>query len=360
MKSVLQPWQLMLIILAGWINRQQQEVIEYLRTENAVLKEKLGKKRILLTDDQRRRLAVKGKLLGRKQLEQFGTLFSPDTILRWHRQLVANKWNYSDRKEKRTGRPRIRQVIVDLTVKFAKENPTWGYDRISGALSNVGYHICDSTIGNILKAHGIEPAPTRRRTGSWETFLKSHWHAMAAIDFTTVEVWTKGGLTTFYLLFVMELKTRRVNFAGWTTNPNEAWMKTIALELTNCEDGFLKDKKYLNMDRDATFCQSFRNFLNNEGVKPVRLPPRSPNLNAHLERFFGSLKSECLHKLILFGENATRSAVRAFLVHYHTERNHQGLDNDLIVPILRPPDMNAEIETTERLGGLLRSYRRAA
>ncbi|MDG2222067.1 MAG: carboxypeptidase-like regulatory domain-containing protein, partial [Rubripirellula sp.] len=135
MKFILQPWQLMLIILASWANRQQQEVIEYLRTENAVLKEKFSKKRILLTDDQRRRLAVKGKLLGRKQLEQVGTLFTPDTILRWHRQLVANKWDYSDRKEKRPGRPRIRQVIIDLTIKFAKENPTWGYDRISGALS---------------------------------------------------------------------------------------------------------------------------------------------------------------------------------------------------------------------------------
>ena len=146
MKFALQPWQLILIILAGWINRQQQEVIEYLRTENAVLNEKLGKKRILLTDDQRRRLAVKGKSLGRKQLLQVGTLFTPDTILRWHRQLVANKWDYSDRRKKKSGRPRTRQVIVELTVKFAKENPTWGYDRISGALSNVGYHITDTTI----------------------------------------------------------------------------------------------------------------------------------------------------------------------------------------------------------------------
>ena len=360
MKFALQRWQLMLIILAGWINRQQQEVIEYLRTENAVLKEKLGKKRILLTDDQRCRLAVKGKILGRKQLEQVGTLFTPDTILRWHRQQVANKRDYSDRKQRKTGRPRTRQVIVDLTVKFAKVNPTWGYDRISGALSNVGYHICDSTIGNILKAHGIEPAPTRRRKGSWQTFLKAHWDVMASIDFTTVEAWTTRGLTTFYLLFVMELKTRRVHFAGCTTNPNEAWMKTMARELTNHEDGFLKDKEYLIMDRDATFSKSFRACLRREGVNPVRLPPRSPNLNAHLERFFGSLKSECLHKLILFGETAMRRAVRAFVTHYHTERNHQGLENQLIVPMAHPPDTDKKIETTEHLGGLLRSYRRAA
>ncbi len=207
-----------------WLNRQQQEVNKYLRTENAFLKEKFGKKRILLTNEQRRRLAVKSKILGRKKIEQFGLLFTPDTTLRWHRQLVAQKWDYSDRKEKKSGRPRTRQVIVDLTVKFAKENPSWGYDRISGALSNISYHICDSTIGSILKAHGPEPAPARKRTGSRGIFLKAHWDVMASIDFTTVEVWTKGGLTTLYLLFVMERKTHRANFAGCTTNSSETWM----------------------------------------------------------------------------------------------------------------------------------------
>ena len=357
MSFILQPWQLCLVILAGWINREQQEVIEYLRTENAVLKEKLGKKRILLNDNQRRRLAVKGKILGRKRLQEFGTLFTPDTILRWHRMLVAKKWDYSDRTEKKPGRPRIRQVIVDLTLKMAKENPTWGYDRIQGELAKVGYQISDTTVENILKSHGIEPAPTRKRTGSWATFLKSHWDVLAAIDFTTVEVWTKGGLVTYYLLFVMELKTRRVHFAGCTTNPHEAWMKQMARELTNHEDGFLQGKRYLIMDRDTKFCDSFRTFLSKEGVESVRLPPRSPNMNAHLERFFGSLKSECLNRLILFGEKSLRNAVGQYLVHYHAERPHQGLGNELIEPIEHPQDVSKKIETTERLGGLLRSYR---
>jgi len=220
MKFILQLWQLMLIMLASWVNREQQSRIEYLQSEVAVLKEHIGKKRILLTDEQGRRLAVKGKMIGRKALDEVGSLFTPDTILRWHRQLVASKWDYSDRKEQKQGRPRTHQVIFDLTVKFTKENPTWGYDRISGALSNIGYHICDSTIGNILKAQGIESVPMRKRTGSWATFMKSHWDVMASIDFTTVEVWTTSGLTTFYLLFVIGLKTRRVNFAGCTTNPN--------------------------------------------------------------------------------------------------------------------------------------------
>tara|TARA_Y100000385_G_scaffold251581_1_gene274474 strand:+ start:114 stop:869 length:756 start_codon:yes stop_codon:yes gene_type:complete len=251
-------------------------------------------------------------------------------------------------------------VIVDLILQFAKENPTWGFGRIQGELAKVGYHISDTTVGNILKAHGIEPAPTRKRTGSWETFLKAHWDVMAAIDVTTIEVWTKSGLTTFYLLFVMELKTRRVHFAGCTTSPHEAWMKNMARELTNCEDGFLCGKYYLIMDRDTKFCQSFREFLRNEGVKSVRLPPRTLNMNAHLERFFGSLKSECLNTLILFGEKAMCNAVRQYLDHYHADRCHQGLGNQLIVPMAHPTDTEKEIETTERFGGLLRSYRRAA
>ena len=195
MDFVLQPWQLYVVILAGWINRQQQEVIEYLRTENQVLKEKLGKKRILLNDDQRRRLAVKGQVLGRKRLEEVGTLFTPDTILRWHQILVAKKWDHSNGR-KSVGRPRIRQVIVDLILRLAKENPSWGYDRIQGTLANVGYQISDTTVGNVLKQHWIEPVPDRKRQTKWSTFIKSHWDVFAAIDFTTNEVWTQGGLVT--------------------------------------------------------------------------------------------------------------------------------------------------------------------
>jgi transposase InsO family protein len=175
-----------------------------------------------------------------------------------------------------------------------------------------------------------------------------------------VEVWTKGGLVAYYLLIVMELKSRRVHFAGCTTNPHETWMKQVARELTNHEDGFLQGKRYLIMDRDTKFSESFRAFLSNEDVEPVRLPPCSPNMNAHLERFFGSLKSECLDRLILFGEKALRNSVNQYLAHYHAERPHQRLGNELIEPLEPPPIVGNKIETTERLGGLLRSYRRAA
>jgi hypothetical protein len=272
MHFTLHPWQFYFVILAGWVSQQQQQVIEYLRTENQVLEEKLGPKRILLNDDQRRRLAVKGKILGRKRLEEVGTLFTPDTILRWHRTLVAQKWDNSDRR-KRVGRPRIRQVIVDLILRFASENPSWGYDRIQGALANVGYQISDTTVGNVLKQHGIEPAPDRKRQTTWATFIKSHWDVLAAIDFTTMEVWTTSGLVTYYLLFVMELATRRVHFAGCTPNPDGLWMKQIARELTNFEDGFLHGKRYLLLDRDSKFCPAFKTILEHEGVNPVPAIP---------------------------------------------------------------------------------------
>ena len=358
MDFVLQPWQLYIVILSGWINHQQQEAINYLRAENQVLKEKLGKKRVLLSDDQRRRLAVKGKILGRKRLEEVSTMFTPDTILRWHRKLVAQKWDYAELRKQ--GRPRIRQEVVDSILRFATENPSWGFDRIQGALANVGYYISDTTVGNVLKQHGIEPAPDRQKTGSWSTFLKAHWDILAAIDFTTVEVWTKGGLVTFYLLFAMELKTRRVHFAGCTTSPNETWMKQTARELSNFEDGFLTGSRYVIMDRDSKFCESFRDILGGDGIEPLLLPPRSPNLNSHLERFFGSLKFECLDRVIFFGEQSLRIAVRDYLGHYHSERNHQGLSNSLIEAGAEVGQVDGDIQCRERLGGLLRYYHRSA
>lgn len=157
-----------------------------------------------------------------------------------------------------------------------------GFDKIQGALANLGHEISDQTVGNILKQRGIEPTSDRQRQTTWATFIKSHWDVLAAIDFTTVEVWTKGGLVTFYLLFVMEVATRRVRFAGCTTNPDGLWMKQIAKNLTDCEDGFLNGKRYVLMDRDGKFCPAFQEVLRASGVEPVPLPPKSPNLNGYV------------------------------------------------------------------------------
>ena len=289
MKSQLHPWQLLLLILAGWINGKQQAAIEYLLTENRILRAKFGKKRIPLNDDQRRRLAVKGKVLGRKMLEELAAIVTPDTILRWHRELVASHWDFSVRR-KSAGRPPVAEEIVALVLRMAKENPSWGYDRIQGALANLRHHISNTTVARILRTHGVEPAPDRRHQTTWKTFLKAHWDVLASVDFTTIEVWTKGGLVTIYLLFVMELATRRVHFAGCTPNPDELWMCQTARNLSDAEDGFLRGKKYLLMDRDAKFSEAFRAILKQAGVEAVRLPPCSPNLNPNLERFMRSVK----------------------------------------------------------------------
>jgi putative transposase len=360
MSFVIRPWHVFLLGISGWVNGRQQYTIEYLITENQILREKLGKKRILLDDDQRRRLAVKGKLLGRKLLSENATIVTPDTILRWHRRLVAEKWDYSDRRTKRPGRPPVSEEVKRLVLRMTRENPTWGYDRIQGAMSNLGHEISDRTVGNILKASGIEPAPARKRQITWKTFLKAHRDALGAIDFTTIEVWTKGGLVTYYLLFVMEIATRRVHFAGCSASPDEQWMKQIARNLTDTFDGLLNGKHYILMDRDGKFCPAFRELLKTEDIKPVQLHPPSPNLNAHVERFHRSLKEECLNRMIFFGEESLRKAINTSLEHFHTERNHQGIANRLIEPGEEVGLHDGKILCCERLGGMLRYYYREA
>ena len=167
-------------------------------------------------------------------------------------------------------------------------------------------------------------------------------------------------MVTVYLLFVMELATRRVHFAGSTANPDEPWMLQLSRKLSDAEDGFLRGKKYLLMDRDEKFSEAFRVMLKQGGVEAVRLPPRSPNLTPHIERFMRSVKDECLHRIIFFGERAVRTAVVTFLGHYHQERNHQGLDNRLIEPGEEVGRTAGEVVCRERLGGMLRYYYRKA
>jgi len=357
--SVLRPWQLVVMILAGWVNRQQQEIIEFQNAQIRAFMKKMGRKRILLTDDQRRVLAVKGKTLGRTTLSQLTTIVTPDTILRWHRRLIAAKWDFSNRRAKAQGRPPVPDRVVRLVLRFAKENPTWGYDRIQGALFNLGHRISDTSVGNILKENGIEPAPKRRATTTWKTFLKAHWDSIATIDFTTVEVWTRHGLTTFYILVAMRLNTRHVEIAGVTANPDGNWVRQMARNLTGY-DGFLLDASYLLIDRDTKFL-SLRAYMNEmTDTKIVLLPPRSPNLNAHLERFMRSLKSECLDRMIFFGRRSLERALKQFVAHYHLERNHQGLENRIIEPGAEVGRENGEIQCRERLGGMLRYYYREA
>ena len=355
---ILKPWHIAALFLAACLNGEQQRVIEYLQTENRILREKLGKRRMLLNNAQRRRLAVKAKALGRRALRELDTMVTPDTLLRWHRELVAQKWDYSALR-RRVGRPRIPDEIATLVVQMAQENPAWGYDRIQGALKNLGLKLSDTCIGNILREHGIEPAPVRRRKTTWKTFLKAHWDVLAAVDFTTVEVWTRGGLATYYILIAMRLSTRRIEIAGVTPHPNAAWVQQAARNLTDCYDGFLRDARYVLIDRDGKFIP-FRGALEGSDTKPLVLPPKSPNLNAHIERYMRSMKSECLERMIFFGEQSLRRAIAEFDAHYHAERNHQGLANNLIEPGKEAGRTQGNIACRNRLGGMLRYYYRKA
>ena len=270
------------MLVAGWLQRQQAAVIEYLKAENRLLRERLGGRRIIFTDAERRQLAEKAKAVGRKALRELGTIVTPETLLRWHRELVAHKWTFVERR--RPGRPRTREELVGLVVRMASENPSWGYTRIQGAMRNLGHKLGRGTIRGILKEHGIEPAPERGKGMPWSVFLKAHWKALAAADFFTVEVWGWRGLMTHYVLFVIELATRRVRIAGITVQPDAGWMMQMGRNLLDVFDGPLVDKRYLIVDRDTKYCTEFRQMLAREGIQVIRLPPRSPNLNAHAER----------------------------------------------------------------------------
>ena len=350
--------QFFFLAFAGWVNRQQQDVIDYLQAENRILREKLSGGRLRFTDAERRRLAVKGKALGRKLLRQFACIATPDTILRWHRDLVAKKYDGS--KKRGPGRPHKTPDLFALVVEMAEKNPSWDYTRIRDALNGLGHEIERSTVKRILKEHGIEPAPERRKRTSWETFLKSHWGVVAATDFFTVEVLTLRGLVRYSVLFVIDLKTRAVAIAGITREPTGAWTNQMAKNLTDCVDGFLRDARYLIMDRDPLFTKTFRGILESAGVKSVRLPRRSPDLNAYAERFVLSIKSECLHRIVPLGERHLRVAINEYVTHYHSERHHQGLGSKLIEPDETAGRIEGRVTCRERLGGLLNYYHREA
>jgi transposase InsO family protein len=291
-------------------------------------------------------------------LVELGTIVTPDTLLAWHRRLIARKYDGSQKRS--PGRPRTAAEIETLVVRLANENRSWGYRRIQGALANLGHQIGRGTISEILARNGMEPAPERERKTTWKEFLEQHWDLIVAADFFTIEAWTRRGLQRFMVLFFIELSTRKVEIAGIASVANGLWMDQIGRNLTDAVDGILKGKRYLIHDRDPLFTSGFLKVVGESGVVPVKLPARSPNLNAYAERFVRTIKESCLERLILFGEGSVRRAAAEFTVHYHHERNHQGLDNKLIYPDPELVRKGGQVQRRERLGGLLNYYYRAA
>lgn len=341
------------------MNRKQQDLIDYLHAENETLKEQLESNdvKLKLSNTQRRKLAKSGKKLGRKRLMQYASIVTPDTLLGWHRKLVALK--YTAKRKINTERQEEMALIKEFCVKFAEENPTWGYGRIQGALSNIGYTICEATVANILRAAGIEPSPERIRKSNWKQFVRSHMATICVADFLTTEVWTVRGLVRYHTLFVMNLAKRQVQIAQISCQMNGEVMAQVARNLTDSEDGFLDGMEYFVCDHDALFTKQFEAILDSSDVKLLRTRVATPQQNGFAERFVKSIKEECLNKLIFCGENSLRKAVNEYVEHYHHERNHQGLDNLIPFPYApRNEGKSGSVVKFERLGGLLNYYHR--
>src|SRR2546428_11129212 len=352
-------WKTLLAYITGTVDQELLLRNEYLVTENRILRSQI-KGRLRLNDGERKALAEIGQKLGKHALAEVAKIVKPDTILGWHRKCVAEKFDGSLQRNA-PGRPTIDQELEALVVRMAQENRSWGYDRIVGALANLGYTISDQTVGNILKRHGLPPAPERKTTTTWKEFIRTHMEVLVATDFFTAEVWTLGGLVTYYVLFFIHLRSRQVHIAGITPHPNEAWMIQVARNVTMEEWGFLSPGQYLIHDRDGKYCPAFHQLIDAAGVTRVPLPPRSPNLNAYAERWVRSVKEECLARVILFGEAALRHALTQYVAHFHHERNHQGKGNVLLFPpVSQDAERQGPIQCRERLGGLLKYYVRDA
>jgi len=257
----------LLAYVTGMVNQQSLLQNEYLIAENRILRLHLPA-RVRLTDPQRATLAAMGKRLGRQALAHVASVAKPETILAWYRKLIAQKFDGSKHRAY-PGRPTVSREITELIVHMARENSDWGYDRIAGALKNLGHIVSDQTVGNVLRRLGIGPAPKRRQQMNWAQFVRTHMAVLAGIDFFTVEVLTWRGLATYYVLFFLHLETRRVTVAGITQRPTEEWMVQMARNAVDVIDGTLLPVRYALHDRDTKFCSSFRIMLQSGGVQPI-------------------------------------------------------------------------------------------
>src|ERR1039458_3191051 len=274
-------WARMLAYITGTVDQELLLRNEYLAAENRILRAQI-QGRLLLSDGEKATLAEIAHRLGRKALEELAAVAKPDTLLAWYQKLIATKFDGSKFRKSR-GRPRVDEETEGLVVQMAKENPTWVYDRIVGALANLGQRLSDQTVGNILRRHGVPPALKRKHTTSWKDFIRVHMDVLVGTDFFTVEVLTLKGLVTYYVLFFIQLESRRVCLAGITPHPDQQWMEQMGRNVTMQKWGFLANSRYLLHDRDSKFCISFRKLIEAGRVKTMPLPARSQNLNAYAE-----------------------------------------------------------------------------
>jgi len=340
---------------------------EYLLQENKLLKSKI-KKRIVFTDDERRTLVESAMAMGRELMEQVVTIVQPKTILAWHRQLEKQKWDYSDRRKNNPGRPKISVDIEQLVCKMARENE-WGYGRIQGELKKLDIIISKSSVANILRRNGLPPSPDRRGL-SWREFLARHADVFLCADMFQKEVWTFRGLVTAFVFFVIHLQTRKVILARVTFSSTNQWLtQQIRHVLWACEDHNIKPRFFLR-DNDMLYPKQMDTILKSSGVETVKTPFQAPNANAHSERYVLSCKKECLNHLLIFGLDRLQHVIDRYTLYFNEHRPHQGIANRIPAKYdiaEKRQGGNLPMNATSRnvvrkdfLGGLLKSYRRAA
>jgi putative transposase len=344
-----------LIVLFGRGDRAKELEILVLRHELSILRRQVNRARFQPHD--RLLLAAFSRVLPRRGWNAF--FVQPETLLHWHRRLVARRWTYPHR---RPGRPPIGRDVRELILRLARENSSWGYLRIAGELRNLRIAVSATSVRNILATSGLPPAP-QRGSQSWRSFLRAHGDSILACDFFTVDtVW----LRRLYVLVFLSIGRRRIEYFACTSKPDTAWMLQQARNLLMELDDHDQTVRFLIHDRDAKFPHAFDALLANENIKVIRTPVRAPNANAHMERWVGSVRRECLDRLLIFGRRQLEHVLRVYVKHYNEERPHRSLD-------LKPPDsrvhsaVGAEstpqaLRVTRRdlLGGLIHEYERAA
>jgi transposase InsO family protein len=320
-----------------------------LRHQIDVLRRQIERPRLRSSD--RAFFAAASRLLPPQR--RHGLLVTPQTLLRWHRELVRRRWTFSRRGP---GRPPIPAETRQLVLRLARENPRWGYQRIAGELTKLGLSVSPSTVRRLLARAGLGPAP-RRSGPSWREFLRAQAASIIACDFFTVET---AFLRRYYALFFIELASRRVHLAGCSAHPNGRWVAQQARNLSF--SGALGEARFLIHDRDSKFIASFDEVFRSEGTRVILTPFQAPQANAHAERFVRTVRTECLDWLLIFGPRQLDRVLHVFVEHYNRERPHRALGRcppASLQPILPPPP-DAAVERRDRLGGLLHEYYRAA
>jgi putative transposase len=350
---VLLRWLLELIALRVRSSELKELEIVVLRHEVAILRRKTRRPAITAVD--RVFLSAASRLLPRARWRSF--IIAPATLLRWHRRLVAKRWTYA----RPVGRPPMRREIRDLVLRLARENPGWGYPRIVGELKGLGVTVSATTVRAWLRAVGLGPAGKRREM-TWREFIRAHRQSLVAVDFFTVEtIW----LQRLYVLFFIELGSRRVHMAGCTPNPSAPWVIQQARQVSWTLSERSEPMKFLIRDRDQKFTEGFDEVFRSGGIEVVRTPFRAPQANGVAERFVRTVRSECLDRLLILNQPHLERIVGVFVNHYNGHRPHRAL-------CLAPPDprrpavasasasVHARILRRDRLGGVIHEYALAA